>query len=202
MTRVSLLLFLLLAGSQFPAIAADAASPKEAYKAAQKEAASRYASDRKLCAEESTSSARMQCLRDAKAEHDKALAAAKQKLTADTKVAPSAAACADCGQVVGVLMQTKKGKGGALGTIGGGVAGALLGHQVGGGTGKDVATIAGAAGGAYAGYKAEEKLRSAKTWSVTVKMDNGEQRVIEFDHEPGVKSGDLVTVSGNTITRR
>ena len=201
MTRVSLLLFLLLAGSQFPAIAADAVSPSGAYRAAQKEAASRYASDRKLCAEESTSSARMQCLRDAKAEHDKALAAAKQKL-ADTKVAPSAAACADCGQVVGVLMQTKKGKGGALGTIGGGVAGALLGHQVGGGTGKDVATIAGAAGGAYAGYKAEEKLRSAKIWSVTVKMDNGERRVIEFDHEPGVKSGDLVKVSGNTITRR
>ena len=99
-------------------------------------------------------------------------------------------------------MQTKKGKGGALGTIGGGVAGALLGHQVGGGTGKDVATIAGAAGGAYAGYKTEEKLRSAKTWTVTVKMDNGEQRAIEFDHEPGVKSGDLVKVSGNTITRR
>jgi len=202
MMRPSLMLFLLLAGSQVPAIAADTAAPEGAYKAAQSEAASRYASDKKLCAEESNAASRMQCLRDAKAVHDKALADAKQRLGAEVKPAQGAATCADCGQVVGVLMATKKGKGGALGAIGGGVAGALLGHQVGAGRGKDVATVAGAAGGAYGGYKAEEKLRSTKTWSVTVKMDSGEQRVVEFDHEPGVKSGDLVKVSGNTITRR
>src|SRR3546814_3474104 len=35
------------------------------------------------------------------------------------------------------------------GTILGGVAGGVLGHQIGGGHGKDVATVAGAAGGAY-----------------------------------------------------
>ncbi|HEY9545360.1 MAG TPA: glycine zipper 2TM domain-containing protein [Solimonas sp.] len=39
------------------------------------------------------------------------------------------------------------------GTILGGVAGGVLGHQIGGGHGKDVATVAGAAGGAYAGNR-------------------------------------------------
>ncbi|WP_245586118.1 glycine zipper 2TM domain-containing protein [Solimonas soli] len=39
------------------------------------------------------------------------------------------------------------------GTVLGGVAGGVLGHQIGGGHGKDVATVAGAAGGAYLGNK-------------------------------------------------
>ena len=202
MTRLSLLLFLLLAGSQFPAIAADAVSPKRGLQG--RAEGSRV----QVCVGQETLCRGIDLQRPhamfagRKGGTRQGIGRGKTKTGRGYQAAPSAAACADCGQVVGVLMQTKKGKGGALGTIGGGVAGALLGHQVGGGTGKDVATIAGAAGGAYAGYKAEEKLRSTKTWSVTVKMDNGEQRVIEFDHEPGVKSGDLVKVSGNTITRR
>jgi outer membrane lipoprotein SlyB len=202
MNRVSSLLLLLLAGSQFPAIAGDANPPGDAYQAAQKAAASRYAADKELCADESTSSVRMQCLRDAKEEYTKALAAAKQKSAADGKAKPGAATCADCGQVVSVTTGTKEGKGGPIGIIGGGVAGAVLGRQVGGGTGKDVATIAGAAGGAYAGHKIEEKLRSTKFWSVKVRLDSGEERTIEFDHDPGFAKGNLVKVSGGKVTRR
>lgn len=172
------------------------------YKAARDKAAARYEADRKRCAEESSSGVRMQCLRDAKAEYTKSLAAAEQKMLAARKARESARNCVDCGKVVAVATAKKEGKGGALGTIGGGVAGALLGHQVGGGKGKDLATVAGAVGGAYAGYKAEEKLRSTTVWSVTVRMDSGAQRVIEFDHDPGFANGDLVKVSGNTITRR
>ena len=202
MNRHALLFVLLLAGSQLGGVAFGAEPPNEGYLAAKKQAASRYAEDKKLCADESTSSARMQCLRDAKAEYNKALAAAKEKFPETSTASKSTAKCADCGKVLGIVMGEKKGKGGAIGTIGGGVAGALLGHQIGGGTGKDITTIAGAAGGAYAGYKAEEKLRSSKIWTVTVGMDSGEQRVIEFDHDPGLASGDLVRVSGNSVTRR
>ena len=202
MRRQLLYLVLLLAGSQFPAIAADVRSPNERYEAANKDAAARYEADKKLCAEEATSAVRMQCLRDANAEYTKALTAAKNNLAAETKAKPAAAVCADCGKVAGVTMKTKEGKGGPIGLIGGGVAGALLGHQMGGGRGKDVATIAGAAGGAYAGHKVEEKMTSSKVWSVLVVLDSGEQRTFEFDHEPGVASGDLVRVSGSTIVRR
>lgn len=45
----------------------------------------------------------------------------------------------------------------------GGVAGGLLGHQVGGGKGKTIATVAGAAGGAYAGKKIQENQQSKNT---------------------------------------
>ncbi|OIR00454.1 hypothetical protein GALL_175190 [mine drainage metagenome] len=189
----SLLLLLLLASAQSSAIAGSTSTT--AYKAAQKKAAAQYASDKKLCADESTASARMQCLRDAKAEYTRALTAAKEAKS-------GTASCADCGRVIEVVTGTKQGEGGALGMIGGGIAGALLGHQVGGGTGKDVATIAGAAGGAYAGKKVEEKLRSAKFWSVKVRLDSGEERTFEFDHDPGFASGDLVKVSGDSVTRR
>lgn len=46
------------------------------------------------------------------------------------------------------------GTGQTVGTVGGAVAGGLIGSAFGGGTGKTVATIAGAAGGAYLGSSA------------------------------------------------
>ncbi len=45
----------------------------------------------------------------------------------------------------------------------GGVAGGVLGHQVGGGKGKTIATVAGAAGGAYAGKKIQENQQAKNT---------------------------------------
>lgn len=176
----------LLAGSQLAA--ADAQTAK-----------ARYEADRKLCAEESTSSLRMQCLRDARAEYDKALAAVTAMPTA-TRTAASA--CKDCGKVTSVVVVEKKGEGGPIGMIAGGVAGALLGNQIGGGTGKTVATVAGAAGGAYAGHKVEEHVRTAKVWAVKVRMDGGDQRSFEFEQDPGYKTGDLVRLSGTGIVRR
>jgi hypothetical protein len=44
-----------------------------------KAAQARYESDKKLCNDETSSSARLQCRRDAKAEYDQAIAAAKSK---------------------------------------------------------------------------------------------------------------------------
>lgn len=202
MKRKYLLFVLLMSASPFVAAAGDGKVQGDPYHAAQKTAASRYEADKKLCAEESNSSSRMQCLRDARAEYDKALAEAQKLAPAATAAKQKTAACADCGTVVGVVMGKKEGKGGPVGVIAGGVAGALLGSQIGSGSGKNVATIAGAAGGAYAGHKVEEKMTETKFWSVRVKLDSGEQRVFEYDHEPGVKSGDLVKVSGNTLTKR
>lgn len=190
--------FLLLASSALPVVASDNKSGNDATKAA----TSRYKADKKLCAEESTSSARMQCLRDAKEEYNKAIDAAKKTQAADSKSSQGRSACADCGKVVDVTTSEKKGEGGALGMIGGGVAGALLGRQVGGGTGKDLATIAGAAGGAYAGHKIEEKMKTAKVWLVKVHLDSGEERSFEFDHDPGFAAGNLIKLSGATIVRR
>lgn len=162
----------------------------------------RYAGDKKLCAEESTSSARMQCLRDAKTEYNNAIAAAKVNQQAAKSNRRQSENCLDCGKVLSVNVQDKQGEAGPLGVIAGGVAGAILGHQVGGGTGRDLATVAGAAGGAYAGHKVEQNMKSGKVWVVTVRFDNGSQNTFNFDNDPGYHVGDLIRKNGSSIGRR
>lgn len=176
--------------------------------AAKKEASHRYSEDQKICAEESTSSRRMQCLRDAKDEYSRALNAAETtpaaeiRPAAEFKAGPSTQICNDCGKVTAVRVVEKEGETGAVGIIAGGVAGALLGHQVGRGRGRDVATVAGAAGGAYAGNRIEGKMKATKTWAVSVRFDNGGERAFNFESDPGLMAGDSVKASGSSIVRR
>ena len=88
------------------------------------------------------------------------------------------------------------------GTVIGGIVGGLIGHQIGGGTGKTVATIAGAAGGAYAGNQIEQRRRAPQeTFRVTVRMDNGSFRTVTEDNITDLRTGDRVRVDGNTISR-
>lgn len=165
-----------------------------------KQISARYAEDKKLCADEANSSSRMQCLRDAKEEYDKSMSAAypssNKSHDKNNKI------CGDCGKIIAVNIQDKQGEGGALGLIAGGVAGGLLGNQIGGGTGRSLATIAGAAGGAYAGKKVEENMKSSKVWVVSVQYDNGEKNTYDFDHDPGYRSGELIKRHGNSIEKR
>ena len=170
-----------------------------------KEAKARFEADKKLCADEASSSARLQCRRDAQAEYDKALAAAKADAankTGTVYTSKSAQpACIDCGHVTAVTAHEKAGDSNAVGMIAGGVAGALLGHQVGGGRGKDLATLAGAAGGAYAGKKIQENMGSSQVWTVSVRYTDGRSENFEFAQNPGVAVGDAVKKSGNTLVR-
>lgn len=103
------------------------------------------------------------------------------------------------------------------GTVIGGVAGGVLGHQIGGGKGKTLATVAGAAGGAYAGNQVQKGMqekdvettteRRCRTvnetskklvgYDVTYRLD-GKQDVVRTSVKPGatipVKDGKLVLV--------
>ncbi|MGK5025399.1 glycine zipper 2TM domain-containing protein [Janthinobacterium sp. RB2R34] len=205
--RPTLIAALALAGLfSTPAFAQNNMSPKAQYAYDSKQASTRYADDKKLCAEETSSKARMQCLRDAKTEYDQAIINAKAAQKAGNSYASQPSkqqqVCADCGKVVAVNVVEKAGEGGALGMIGGGVAGALLGRQVGSGRGKDLATLAGAAGGAYAGKQVEGHVKNSKVWNVTVQYETGARADFAFDQDPGLQSGDLVRNSGNGITRR
>ena len=106
-----------------------------------------------------------------------------------------------------------------LGTGVGAVGGGLLGHEIGGGSGKALATVAGAAAGGYAGNKIEQKVQQGDTYTsteqqcttvydrsevpdgyeVVYRLDAKEHRV-HMDHDPGkripVKDGHIVTDSG------
>ena len=109
--------------------------------------------------------------------------------------APSAvpaARCTDCGVVQSVWFTEEKGKTSGVGMVAGGVLGGVLGHQIGGGTGKTVATIAGAAGGAYVGNKVEQNRNTKGMWNVSIKMDGGQQRTFVYTNQPTVQQGDRV----------
>ena len=54
-----------------------------------------------------------------------------------------------------------------VGTVAGAVVGGLLGHYVGGGTGRDIATAVGAAGGGYAGNRIENSMQRGNTYTTT-----------------------------------
>jgi len=106
--------------------------------------------------------------------------------------AAPAARCTDCGVVQSVWFTEEKGKTSGVGMVAGGVLGGVLGHQIGGGTGKTVATIAGAAGGAYVGNKVEQNRNTKGMWNVSIKMDGGQQRTFVYTNQPTVQQGDRV----------
>ena len=117
--------------------------------------------------------------------------------------APIAAApkpiCADCGVVENFREVATKGQGTGLGAVAGGIAGALLGHQFGHGTGKDVITVAGAAGGAYAGHQVEKNARSGKRYEISVRMEDGSVRTVAQDAAPAWRVGDHVRIVNNQV---
>jgi uncharacterized protein YcfJ len=166
-----------------------------------KAAQARYDADKKLCNDETTSNARLQCRRDAKAEYDHAVAVARARVVASPAPIAVAPACTKCGRILSIAVTEKAGESSAVGVIAGGAVGAVLGNQVGGGFGKDLATLAGAAGGAYAGKIIEEKIKTHKVWSVTVLYANERKASFDFTNDPGLQVGDQVKNTGNTIAR-
>lgn len=110
--------------------------------------------------------------------------------------------CANCGVVVSVREIEQAGKGSGLGVIAGGVTGGIVGNQVGQGTGRDLATIAGVVGGAIAGNKIEENVKKTRVYDVTLRMENGESRVLRYSTAPGIVAGDKVRVENGSLIRQ
>ena len=111
------------------------------------------------------------------------------------------AKCDNCGTVTDIKTVQQKGKGSGVGLIAGGVLGGVLGHQVGGGRGKDLATVAGAAGGAYVGNETEKKMKTKTVYQVVVKLEGGETRTFSFNTASGYKVGDKIKVTDGKLVR-
>lgn len=71
------------------------------------------------------------------------------------------------------------------GSVLGAVAGGVLGHQFGGGRGRDVATVAGALAGGYAGNQVQGKMQERDTYSSTQQrcqtVYDKSQKVLGYD---------------------
>lgn len=110
--------------------------------------------------------------------------------------------CDACGTVQEVHQEKRKGEGGVAGIAGGAVVGGLLGNQIGGGTGKALATVGGAVAGGYAGNEVQKRVTSKTVWVTTVRMKDGSVRRFEQEAQPGWARGQVVQVQGNGLMRR
>jgi outer membrane lipoprotein SlyB len=94
------------------------------------------------------------------------------------------------------------GSGIGAGTVIGGVVGGVLGHQVGGGSGKDIATAAGVVGGAVVGHEIEKRNQQQQNvYNVRVRLNNGGNQTITVPSVNELRVGDRVRIDNGNISR-
>ncbi|MES2283469.1 MAG: glycine zipper 2TM domain-containing protein [Pseudomonadota bacterium] len=122
-----------------------------------------------------------------------------------TSTAPSAAV--EYGRITNVeVVRTQAPAGSnAAGTIIGGIAGAVIGHQIGQGRGRDLATIAGGVGGAVAGNAIQRNANGGgavtDVYRVSVQVDSGAYRAYDLSNPGDLRAGDRVRVENGQIQR-
>jgi outer membrane lipoprotein SlyB len=107
------------------------------------------------------------------------------------------------GTVTGVRPITIQNEGNSfVGALAGGALGGVAGNAVGGGSGRTIATVGGALLGALAGNAVENRVGTKSGLEITVRLDNGETRVVAQEADVPVSVGQRVQViSGNGPTR-
>jgi uncharacterized protein YcfJ len=106
------------------------------------------------------------------------------------------------GGVVESVKQVEQKAGTAVaGPILGGIAGAVLGHQVGSGNGRAVATVVGAGAGVLGGKVIEDKVRATKHWETTVRLDDGSMQTVSSEAQPAWHAGERVRVLDGQILK-
>jgi outer membrane lipoprotein SlyB len=103
--------------------------------------------------------------------------------------------CMDCGVISAINVVEVKGQGTGLGAVGGGAAGAVVGHEVVDGKHQTLATVAGAAVGAIAGHEIEKHARTKKRFDMSVRMEDGTTKTISTETEPALKVGQRVRMT-------
>ncbi|MDP2026399.1 glycine zipper 2TM domain-containing protein [Sulfuriferula sp.] len=94
------------------------------------------------------------------------------------------------------------GSGLGLGTVVGGVVGGILGSQVGSGTGQTVATVGGAAAGAYVGHQLEKgKTGTGDGYKFTIRMDDGSYQTVTQATTGNFRVGDKVRIENGALYR-
>ena len=108
--------------------------------------------------------------------------------------APAPQVCSNCGVIEAIHEVNTRAEGSGVGAAGGAVVCGLLGNQVGGGHGKQLATVLGAVGGAVAGNQIEGSVRATRSYNIVVRLDNGKTRTVHQSAAPNWRQGDRVRV--------
>jgi outer membrane lipoprotein SlyB len=99
-----------------------------------------------------------------------------------------------------ITIQSDQSSGG--GAIAGGAVGGVAGSAIGGGTGRTLALIGGAILGALAGNAIEDKMDKKDGLEISVRLDNGETRVIAQEADlPIMMNQRVQVISGAGPTR-
>jgi outer membrane lipoprotein SlyB len=113
-----------------------------------------------------------------------------------------AATCRECAVIEEVREIEKAGQASGVGAVGGAVVGGVLGHQVGGGRGKDLATVVGAIGGGVAGHQIEKNVKKTKEYQITVRYEDGSKGLFTQESPPSWRPGDKVKIIDGAIRDR
>ena len=107
------------------------------------------------------------------------------------------------GQVLHIEGLNAQNRTSGAGAILGAVVGGVLGNQIGGGSGRAAATAIGAVGGAVAGNAIEGRNARAdyEAYRITVRLDQGGQRVYDVPSPGDLRPGDRVRLDGGQISR-
>lgn len=90
------------------------------------------------------------------------------------------------------------------GAVIGAVVGGVLGNQIGGGSGRAAATVIGAVGGGVAGNAIEGRTNNngeVEGYRITIRLDQGGQRVYDVGSPGDLRAGDRVRLNGGQISR-
>ena len=85
---------------------------------------------------------------------------------------------------------------------GGAVVGGVIGHQMGGGRGKDVATVLGVIGGGLAGNAIEKNAKKTVEYQIVVRYEDGTKGLFTQATPPSWRPGDKVKVINGVIEGR
>jgi len=102
--------------------------------------------------------------------------------------------CMQCGEIERIDRHVVNGQASPVGALAGAVIGGVVGHQVGGGRGKDVATAAGAIGGAAAASEFERRQNRTTRYEVQVELDDGRRETLTLQNISGLGIGDRVRI--------
>ena len=90
-----------------------------------------------------------------------------------------------------------------LGAVLGAAAGGIIGHQFGGGSGRDVATVIGAVGGGLAGNAIQNRYVDRRAGQhIFVRLDNGVTIAVTEPADPALRVGDRVRIQGRGADAR
>jgi outer membrane lipoprotein SlyB len=113
-----------------------------------------------------------------------------------------AAICRECAVIEDVRVTEKAGSASGVGAVGGAVVGGVLGHQVGAGRGKDVATVLGVLGGGLAGNQIEKSAKTTKEYQIVVRYEDGTKGLFVQATPPNWRIGDKVRIINGAIQAR